>query len=165
MRARLVSTHPKNTVARVKSWAIRSVSGEAIELLQSAKRPIVVVGNGAYSVSREGLQHFLEVTHLPLFTEMAARGIVPDTHPYCFGLADGRANPVARSFLKDADTVLFLGKKLDPEARVIQVEPSSDLIGLSCGVDVAILGDVGAVVKRLAQGAEGYQWGTHLMRS
>ena len=148
---------------------------KAIELLQNARRPVVVAGNGAYAVSREDLQRFVEVTHLPLFTEMAARGIVPDAHPYCFGLADGRANPVTCSFLKDADVVLFLGKKLDatisfggsptlhPEARIIQVESSPDLIGLSRGVDVAILGDVASVVKQLAQEAERYKWGDRPM--
>ena len=147
---------------------------EAIALLQSARCPMVVAGNGAYSVNREDLQQFLEVTHLPLFTEEAARGVVPDTHPYCFGFADERVNVVGRC-LKAADVVLFLGKKLDftvsfggpptlaLEARIIQVESSSDLIGLPRGVDIAILGDVGAVVKQLVQEAEGYRWSEHPM--
>ena len=53
--------------------------------------------------------------------------------------------------LQDADVVLLLGKKLDygfsfggpptlnQDVRIIQVESSSDLIGLSRGVDVSIL--------------------------
>ena len=142
---------------------------EAIELLQRAERPVVIAGNGAFSVKGEDLQRLIEVAALPLFTEEAARGVVPDTHPNCFGFADGRVNAVG-SYLKDADVVLFLGKKLDstisfggpptidPEARIIQVEPLSDLIGLSRGVDVAIAGDVGAVVKQLTQEAESQEW-------
>ena len=142
---------------------------EAIELLQSAQRPMVLAGNATDSVNREDLQRFLEITRLPLFTEEIARGLAPDTHPYCFGFADGRVNLVSRR-LDEADVVLLLGKKLDftisfggpptlaADVRIIQVDPSADQIGLSRGVDVGILGDVGAVVKQLAQEAEGYQW-------
>ncbi len=148
---------------------------EAIAMLRSARCPMVVAGNGAYSVEREDLQRFLEVTHLPVFTEEAARGIVPDTHPCCFGFADERANVVGRC-LRAADAVLFLGKKLDftvsygepptfaPEARMIQVESSPDLVGLPRGVDISILGDIGAVVKQLAQEAEGHRWSANPMQ-
>ena len=142
---------------------------EAIELLQSAQRPMVLAGNATDSVNQEDLQRFLEITQLPLFTEEIARGVVPDTHPYCFGFADGRVNLVSRR-LDEADVVLLLGKKLDftisfggpptlaADVRIIQVDPSAEQIGLSRGVDVGILGDVGAVVRQLAQEAEGYQW-------
>lgn len=144
---------------------------EALELLESARCPMIVAGNGAFSVDREDLERLLEVTHLPLFTEDAARGIVPDTHPCCFGIADGRVSLAARH-MNTADVILFLGKKLDftltfgeppslaADVRIIQVEPSPDLIGLSRGVDVAIVGDVGAVVKQMAQEAESFRWTT-----
>ena len=146
-----------------------SLVKEAIELLQSAQRPMVLAGNATDSVNREDLQRFLEITQLPLFTEEIARGLVPDTHPYCFGFADGRVNLVSRR-LDEADVVLLLGKKLDftisfggpptlaADVRIVQVDPSADQIGLSRGVDVGILGDVGAVVKQLAQEAEGHRW-------
>ena len=60
----------------------------------------------------EVLQRFLEVTRLPLMTEGTARGIVPDNHPYCFGIFDLGLNQAA-PLLREADVVLFLGKKLD----------------------------------------------------
>ncbi len=146
-----------------------SLVKEAIELLQGAQRPMVLAGNATDSINREDLQRFLEITQLPLFTEEIARGLVPDTHPYCFGFADGRVNLVSRR-LEEADVVLLLGKKLDftisfggpptlaADVRIVQVDPSADQIGLSRGVDVGILGDVGAVVKQLAQEAEGHRW-------
>ncbi|MFQ5828365.1 MAG: thiamine pyrophosphate-binding protein [Candidatus Methylomirabilia bacterium] len=142
---------------------------EAIELLHRAERPMAIIGNGGHSVERQDLERFLEVTRIPLFTEDAARGIVSDSHPYCFGLADGRTNPVARR-LRDADVVLLLGKKvdflisfggpptLDPEVRIIQVEASADLIGVSRGVAVGVLGDIGPVVKQLAEEAAKSRW-------
>ena len=147
---------------------------DALELLQGAERPMIIAGNGAFSASGRDLQRLIEVSGIPLFTEDAARGIVSDSHRNCFGFADGRVADAA-TFVKDADAVLFLGKRLDftinfggppsfsQDARFVQVEPSSELIGLSRGVDVAIQGDVGAVVRQLAQEAESYEWKEHPM--
>jgi len=134
---------------------------QAIELLQRARRPVIIAGNGAYSVSGDDLQRLIDVTRIPLFTEEAARGLVPDDHPYCVGYADGRLCD-APALLHTADVLLLLlGKKLDfmvsygdppmldRDVRIIQVEPAADLIGGPRGVDVAVVGDVGAVVRQL----------------
>ena len=141
----------------------------AADLLRSAERPMAVVGNGAYTVTREELETFTATTGLPVFTEEAARGVIPDSHPHCHGHGDPRANPVARR-LADADVVLFLGKKLDatinfgeppflaPDVRIIQVEIEAGQIGLARGVDIAIHGDVGAVVRQLTAAATGQDW-------
>ena len=142
---------------------------DAVDLLKTAKFPIAIASNGAFSAAPDDLRTLIETAHLPLFTEGNARGLVPDSHPYCFGFADWRINATA-AHLKDADVVLLLGKKLDftvsfggppafaPDAKIIQVEPSIDLIGRSRGVDVAVQGDVGAVVAQMAQGAGGREW-------
>ena len=147
---------------------------DALALLQKASRPMIVAGNGAFGATRASLERLIEVSGIPLFTEEAARGVVSDSHPLCFGFADGRVNDAAQH-LRDADAVLFLGKKLDytisfggpptfdPEARVIQVEPSRDLVGISRGADLSLVGDVGAVVDQLTAEAERLQWAKHPM--
>lgn len=147
---------------------------EAADLLQAAERPVIIAGNGAYSVTGGELSRLVEVTGIPLFTEEAARGVVPDNHPLCFGMADGRVTPVAR-FQAEADVLLLLGKKIDftmdfgeppavkADVKIVQVEPSADLIGLSRGVDVAVQGDVGAVVRQLADECDGRSWARHPM--
>ena len=93
----------------------------------------------------------------------------PDVVYTPIDVTSSRVNDTA-TCLKNADVVLMLGKKLDftvafggpplfhPDVRIIQVEPSTGLIGLSRGVDVAIEGDAGAVVKQLTQEAETHQW-------
>ena len=142
---------------------------QAVDLLQSAERPVIFAGTAAYSTTRASLERLLYVTRIPLLTEEAARGIVSDDHPYCVGYADSRLNAAAAKLSK-ADVVLFLGKKLDftvafggppalaPDVRIIQVEPSADLIGVSRSVDVPIMADVGAAVDQLALEAEGRPW-------
>jgi acetolactate synthase-1/2/3 large subunit len=143
-------------------------------MLHSAERPMIVAGNGAHSVSPEDLTRLVDVTGIPVFTEEAARRVVPDDHPLCFGFADLRVSETA-THLGDADTILLLGKKLDftinfgrPPAlhknvRIIQVEPSVELIGRGRGVALPVHADPGAVVKQLVTEAEKRSWTRHPM--
>ena len=163
---------PRGARARGRQLADPECIREAVDLLQSARRPIIFAGGAAYTATRASLERLLDITRIPLLTEEAARGIVSDDHPYCVGYADSRINGAATK-LSEADVVLFLGKKLDftisfggppalaPDVRIIQVEPYGDLIGLSRGVDVPIMADVGAVVEQLALEAEGRSWSDH----
>lgn len=144
---------------------------EAVRLLHRAERPLVIAASpaGYEDASTEVLQHFLETTRLPLMTEGTARGVVPDDHPYCFGFFDLGLNRAA-PLLREADAVLFLGKKLDytigyaqppgvaANARIIQVDPSPTEIGRNRGVTVGIAGDVAGVVAQLTKEASTLIW-------
>ena len=146
-----------------------------VEMLHASERPMIVAGNGAHSVSPEDLTRLVEVLGIPVFTEEAARGTVPDDHPLCFGFADLRSSEVA-AHLGDADTILMLGKKLDStidfgrppalhkDVRIVQVEPSGELIGRGRGVALPVHADPGAVVKQLVGEAEQRSWASHPLR-
>ena len=63
---------------------------EAVRLLRSAERPMVIASTpAAYGDWTEIYERFIETTKLPLMTEEAARGIVSDEHPLCFGRRTG----------------------------------------------------------------------------
>jgi len=143
---------------------------EAIDLLRSAQRPLVVASTpAAYGDWSFELQGFVETTRLPLMTEEAARGMVSDEHPYCLGFFDLSLHQPA-TLIREADVVLFLGKLLDftigfglppvvaESARVIQVEPSGLQAGRNRGVDLALVGDVGPIVAQLAERAAEHDW-------
>ncbi len=147
-----------------------------VDLLHDAKCPMILASNGAHSVSPEDLTRLVEITGIPIFTEEAARGIVADDHPLCFGFADLRVSEVA-AHLGDADTILMLGKKLDStvnfgqppalnkDVRIIQVESSARLIGLSRSVALPVNADPTAVVRQLIPEAEKRHWAAHPLRS
>ena len=143
---------------------------EAIRLLRAAERPLIVAGTpAAYGDWGAVLERFVETTKLPIMTEEAARGLVSDEHPYCFGFFDLSQHRAA-NLIREADCVLFLGKLLDftigfgfepivpAGATVIQVEPSPVQVGRNRGVDIGIVGDVGPVVAQLTDAALGYEW-------
>ena len=166
-------------------WTERSVDGRlphaadgdiraAVDLLQSAERPIIIVANGAYTVEGRDITRLAESTGIPVFTEEAARGVISDDHPLCAGYADGRVNDAAKS-IREADALLLLGKKLDytisfggpptidSGAKIIQVEPEWMHVGASVDVEIGITADAGAVTRQLADEAETRRWPPHPM--
>ena len=143
---------------------------QAIDLLKQAQRPVVIAANTArYSTDTEALQGLVETTGLPIFTVEQARGMVPDSHPLCFGYADAALNHAARHF-READVALLLGKRLDhryrygmapffnTEAQLIQVDQDAEELGRNRGVALGILGHVGAVVQQLTAAAARQSW-------
>ena len=143
----------------------------AVSLLHGADRPLVIAANpaGYEEASSDVFRRFLELTRLPLMTEGTARGIVPDDHPYCFGIFDLGLNRAA-PLMREADVVLFLGKKLDysigyaqppvlaADANTIQVDPSTAEIGRNRGVTIGIAGDIAGVVEQLSREASALTW-------
>lgn len=126
----------------------------AIDLLAAAERPVIIAGSGAYwSRAEDELKRFVEATGAPLFTTNLARGMVPDTHPLCFGYADATINRGAETACRQADLVVIVGKRADyglrmggpqlfaDEAKTIQIDVSGTELGLNRPLDVAILAD------------------------
>jgi acetolactate synthase-1/2/3 large subunit len=143
---------------------------QAVHLLHQARQPFLIAdGPAGYAASGEALQRFIELTHLPLFTEGLARGLVPDDHPLCFGFLERGLNRAAR-YLAEADVVMLLGRKQDYSigytrppavaagARLIQVDPSPAEIGRNRGVAVGIVGDIETVLEQLTEVASRLTW-------
>ena len=150
--------------------APREGVAEAVRLLRDAERPVIVAGMAAaYGDWGGTYERLIETTRIPFLTEEAARGIVPDDHPYCFGFFD-LSQHTAANLIREADAVLFLGKLLDftigfgfapvlPEgAKVIQVEPDAAQAGRNRGVDLALIGDVGPIAAQMADEAAAMAW-------
>ena len=97
---------------------------EAVEVLWSAKRPLVVTGRGARGASR-ALVRFLGVSGALYLDTQESRGLVPADHPSVIGAMRGVA-------MTEADVVLVIGRKLDyqlgygspavfPNARFVRI--------------------------------------------
>lgn len=143
---------------------------QAIQLLHSAERPVILAGTGAGATADPGeLLRLVETTRIPIFTIDSARGLVPDDHEYSGGFGYLPLNRAAQR-IREADVVLLLGQRLDytwaygssppfaPSVKHILVEPSAADIGRARSVSVGILGDVGPVVTQLADAARAHAW-------
>jgi acetolactate synthase-1/2/3 large subunit len=161
---------PASTRHRGPVIAAQPLVEEAVRLLRGAERPLVVASTAAaYGDWTAIYERFVGTTKLPIMTEEAARGIVPDDHPYCFGFFDLSQHQAA-NLVREADLVLFLGKLIDftigygfapivpADAIVIQIDPSPVQIGRNRGTDLGIVGDVGPVVEQIADEAAKHEW-------
>jgi acetolactate synthase-1/2/3 large subunit len=77
----------------------------AVELLWSAKRPLVISGRGARGAGRE-LHAFLDALGAVYLDTGESKGLVPDDHPAVVAAMRG-------SVMTDADVVVTVGRRLD----------------------------------------------------
>lgn len=134
--------------------------GTALAALRSAERPVIVAGSGAFwSNAGEEIAQFAEVARIPVITASAARGVVPDSHPWSLGslVHGGLAIPTA-------DCVLVLGSAFNAnvmygnaplfgvDQTIIQVDIAPERLGGNRRPDVALVGDAAAVVRDMRIG-------------
>ncbi|HZW76034.1 MAG TPA: thiamine pyrophosphate-binding protein, partial [Caldimonas sp.] len=77
----------------------------AVDLLASARRPLVISGRGARGAGR-ALLRFLEWLGAPYLDTGESRGLVPDDHPSIVAAMRG-------TVMGEADVVLTVGRRLD----------------------------------------------------
>lgn len=143
---------------------------KTVSLMRSAKRPLILVGNGgSYAENGDAFKKLVETTKIPIMTEGNARGLIEDSHKYCFGFFDIGLNKAARK-IQQADLVILLGKKQDlivgyamsptiaEDAKVIQVDPDGSLIARNRAVDIGIAGSIEHVSYQLANEAMKFDW-------
>lgn len=79
----------------------------AAEVIQTAKRPLIILGKGAaYAQADDEIRAFVEKTGIPYLPMSMAKGLLPDNHPLSAG--------AARSLvLKESDVVILIGARLN----------------------------------------------------
>ena len=155
-------------VARVPEPPRTMADPEAVEAaltaLESAERPLVVVGKGmAWARAEDEVREFIERTQLPFLNSPMGKGTMPDDDPLSVGAARSTA-------LREADLVLLLGARLNwimhfglpprfhKDVRVIQLDIEPTEIGANVPAEVALVGDGKAVVGQLNQALGNRQW-------
>src|SRR5580704_12193740 len=79
----------------------------ALDLLKSARRPLIILGKGAaYAQADDHIRTLVERSGLPFLPMSMAKGLLPDTHPQCAGAARSMV-------LKDSDVVMLIGARLN----------------------------------------------------
>ena len=137
---------------------------KALDVLQSAERPLVLLGQGmAYSGATEEVRAFLEKIQVPFVRTPKGKGIMPDDHP----LSAGAARTLA---LQQADVVFLMGARFNwilhfglaprysPNVRVIQLDINAESMHQNKPAEVALLGDGKAIMQQLNQALAGRQW-------
>src|ERR1700681_4905874 len=79
----------------------------ALDVLKSAKKPLIILGKGAaYAQADDEIRALIEKSGIPFLPMSMAKGLLPDTHPQCAGAARS-------TVLKDSDVVMLIGARLN----------------------------------------------------
>jgi oxalyl-CoA decarboxylase len=137
----------------------------ALDLLQHARRPLVVLGKGAaYAQADADVRAFVEKSGIPYLPMSMAKGLLPDNHAQCAS--------AARSYvLAEADVVVLVGARLNwllshgkgktwgatsskepGEKQFIQIDISPTEADSNVPIAAPLVGDVGSCVSALLAG-------------
>lgn len=139
---------------------------EAAAFLGSARKPILLVGQGA-GASAQRVQELAEWIRSPVFTTISGRGILPEDHELALGFDLVRSEVgILNEMIRQSDCVVALGSKLSsagtggyllelPEDRLIRVEAGEEVLRANYPARFAILGSTEAVLDRLLSAVKG----------
>jgi oxalyl-CoA decarboxylase len=134
----------------------------ALDVLKSAKRPLIILGKGAaYAQADDAIRSLVEKSGVPFLPMSMAKGILPDTHPQCAGAARS-------TVLKDSDVVMLIGARLnwllshgkgktwgEAPKKFIQIDIEPKEMDSNVEIAAPVVGDIGSCVSALVQGMGG----------
>ena len=135
----------------------------ALDVLKSAKRPLIILGKGAsYAQADDAIRALVEKSGVPFLPMSMAKGLLPDTHPQCAGAARS-------TVLKDSDVVMLIGARLnwllshgkgktwgEPHSKkFIQIDIEPKEMDSNVEIVAPVVGDIGSCVSALLEGMGG----------
>src|SRR5438309_1463196 len=130
----------------------------ALDVLKSAKRPLIVLGKGAaYAQADDDIRALVEKSGAPFLPMSMGKGLLPDTHPQCAGAARS-------TVLKDSDVVMLIGARLnwllshgkgkawgEAPKKFIQVDIEPKEMDSNVEIVAPVVGDIGSCVGAMLQ--------------
>ncbi|HET8997021.1 MAG TPA: thiamine pyrophosphate-binding protein [Acetobacteraceae bacterium] len=137
---------------------------KALNTLESAERPLVIVGKGmGWSRAEDEVRKFIDRTQLPFLASPMGKGVMDDTHPLSVGAARSHA-------LQEADVIFLMGARLNwimhfgapprfnKNVRIVQLDIAAEAISQNVPAEVALVGDGKAIIGQLNKALETRQW-------
>lgn len=142
---------------------ISGLLDQAAALLQQARRPLIVAGNGIHCAkAQQALRAFLDKTQIPVVTTFNGFDLLPSEDPLFAGRIGTVGQRAGNFVLQNADVILFMGTRNNirqvsynwenfaKNAKKIVVDiDAAELQKPTIRPDVAILADAGDVLARL----------------
>ncbi|MBC9868703.1 MAG: acetolactate synthase large subunit [Opitutae bacterium] len=137
---------------------------KAIELLQSAKRPLLLIGAAANrKLTSKMLREFVDKQGIPFISTQMGKGVVPETHPLCIGNAALSAGDFLHRAIEEADLILNVGHDVVEkppffmqrgERQVIHINFSSAAVDPVYFPQTELVGDIANSIWQLNQRLE-----------
>lgn len=159
------SLNMDNRLAKELFPANPKVVDEAYNMMQNAKRPVIVAGGGVlYAEAFDELKKLAEYWGAAVITTMASKGAFPENHELYGWHGGSKGTGIGNHLCSNADVILALGCRFAdestssykmgvtysfPKTKLIHVDIDAGEIGKNYPVDVGVLGDVKQVMEQL----------------
>jgi acetolactate synthase-1/2/3 large subunit len=158
---------PLKVQAPQSAVAPLGIGKKVIKLLNEAKHPVVIAGNGVirFDACKE-LVAFAEAANAPVATTFMAKGAMPSSHPLSIGTVGLKAHDLVAFGIEQSDLVICVGLDMveytpsywNPNAdiKIINVDASPAEVDTHYIPEIGMIGDIKDSLKRLAKRCTGH---------
>ena len=134
---------------------------EAAKLINSAKKPMIVWGQGVILGSAENeLKQVIEKAGIPSAWTILGASAIPTSHPLNIGMVGMHGNYAPNMLTNECDVLIAIGMRFDDrvtgkldtyakQAKIIHFEIDPAEVNKNVKVDIAVLGDAKESLKQL----------------
>ena len=152
---------PKLPPKRVRAGIDKAELDRAIELLNSAKRPLILAGHGIMiSGAMQAFEQFVRKGHFHVAMTLLGIGCFPANDPLNLGMMGMHGEAWVNHAIQEADLLIAVGMRFDDRvtgdlrtyaksARKIHIEIDRAEINKNVKVDAALVGDAREVLEQL----------------
>ncbi|MCQ2251016.1 MAG: biosynthetic-type acetolactate synthase large subunit [Bacteroidales bacterium] len=133
----------------------------AAELINNAKKPMILVGHGVLIAHAENVvRELIEKTGIPFGMTLMGLTSVPNDHPLCVGMLGMHGSYASNILTNQADLIIAIGMRFSDrvtgrlnaygtKAKVIHIEIDKSEIDKNVNTDVAIHADLKTAISYL----------------
>ena len=152
---------PKLPVKRQRVNYDKAEFDRAVELLNSAKRPLILAGHGIMvSGAMRAFEQFVRTGNIPVAMTLLGIGCFPASDPMNLGMMGMHGEAWVNHAIQEADLLIAVGMRFDDrvtgdlrtyarDARKIHIEIDRSEINKNVKVDSALVGDAREVLEQL----------------
>jgi len=152
---------PKLPVKRIRNNHKQDEFDCAVELLNTAKRPVILAGRGIMlSGAMRKFEEFVRISNIPVAMTLLGIGCFPASDPMNLGMMGMHGEAWVNTAIQEADLLIAVGMRFDDRvtgdlrtyarnARKIHIEVDRAEINKNVQVDAALVGDAGETLSRL----------------
>lgn len=138
----------------------------ALELINSAERPVILAGHGVLlSGAMRELRELAEKGTIPVSTTLLGAGALPASHELNMGMMGMHGGAWANHAIQQSDLIIACGMRFDdrvtgnlktysPHSKKIHIEIDASEINKNVKVDVGINADLGTVLRQINPGVK-----------
>lgn len=134
---------------------------EAVALLESSRRPVMILGGGAATAGSEAFQRLAERSATPVVTTWLRKNVFPNDHDNFVGSLGYGAFNLSDDIVREADVVLALGCRfsefttkrwtlISDDSRLVHVDIDPHELGRIYPPEVGLVSDASAAAAAMA---------------